>query len=166
MKFEIKETKKYGKGVYAKELIKEGEIIYTLTGERINETDCDKMIEEGKISNDDPLQISRDQYFLLDDISRSFNHSCEPNAGLKGESILFAIRDILPNHEIVYDYSTTVPPYNDTFTTMNNCLCSSEICRKELGNVLSIPKDVLDYYIKKGALQDYIIEALKDVSIH
>ncbi len=165
MKFEIKNTKKYGVGVFATDLIKNGEIIFTLTGEKINEKDCDDMIAKGILNNDDPLQIDKDQYFILDKTSRSFNHSCDPNSGLKEESTLFALKDILPGEEITYDYSTTVYPYNYTFTTMTNCLCGSDNCRKKLGNVLSISKDTLNYYLEKGALQNYIITSLKDMGI-
>jgi len=162
-KFEIKDTGKYNLGAFAKEFIKKGEIIHVLDGERVSEIVCDKMIEDGLLNNDDPLQIDKDYYYILDKVSRSFNHSCEPNSGLKGESTLFAIKDIQPGEEITYDYSTTVYPANYTFTTMTDCLCGSPNCRKALGNVLSIPKDTLDYYKSNGALQDYILKALEDL---
>jgi len=161
-KFFVTNTKTYGIGVYAKKDIKKGEEIWVLTGQRIGEIDCDAMIARGELNNDDPLQISHDEYYILDDISHAFNHSCDPNSALRGESTLFAIRDIKKGEEIVYDYSTTVDPKNFTFTTMSNCLCGSQNCRKSLGNVLSIPKHVLDIYIKEGAIQDYILNELKN----
>ncbi len=163
MKFEIKPTEKYGLGAFATEDIKKGEVIFVMRGERILEESCDKMIEDGLLNNDDPLQISKDYYLILDNTSRYFNHSCDPNAGLKGESTLFALRDIPCGEEILFDYSTTVYPENFTFTTMHDCLCRSPKCRKVLGNVLTIPKDTLDYYKENGALQDYILKALREI---
>lgn len=162
MKFEIRGTNKYGNGVYALEKIKEGELIMLLDGEFINEKDCDERIEKGLLRNDDPLQIEDDKYLILDEKSIAFNHSCDPNAGLKDRSTLFALRDIEIDEEITYDYSTTVGPLNFSFTTMKNCLCGSKKCRSELGNVLTISAEQLDFYKRKGALQDYIIEALKN----
>lgn len=162
-KFEIKETGKYGLGVFANSKINTGEIITILKGERASEAYCEKKVEEGLLNNDDPLQIEKDYYLILDHTSHAFNHSCTPNAGLRGESTLFALSDILPGEEITYDYSTTVGPENFTFTTMNNCLCGSIKCRKILGNVLSIPKDNLNFYFKKGAIQNYILNELNDI---
>jgi len=162
-RYEVKKTEKYGNGVFCIKKIHKSETVRIFTGERISELVCDKMIDDGLLSNDNPLQIQHEEYIILDDVSLSFNHSCEPNAGMKGESTLFAIRDIQPGEEITYDYSTTVDPHNFTFTTMNNCLCGSSKCRRILGNVLSIPKETLDFYKSEGALQDYIIKELNKI---
>ncbi|MFA5935198.1 MAG: SET domain-containing protein-lysine N-methyltransferase [Candidatus Paceibacterota bacterium] len=163
-KIEVKDTNKYGLGVFAKEIIKKGEAIHTLKGEEITGAVGDKMVVDGLLNNDDPLQVDDDNYFILDNLSHAFNHSCEPNAALKDVSTLFALRDIKEGEEITYDYSTTVGPDNFTFTTMNNCLCGSTKCRKSLGNVLSIPEDILKFYKETGALQNYIVKALKNIN--
>jgi len=36
------------------------------------------------------------------------NHSCEPNAGFRGDLVLVARRDIGPEEEITWDYSTAI----------------------------------------------------------
>lgn len=162
-KYEIKNTEKYGRGVYCTKKIRKGECIRNFHGQRIKEVPCDKMIADGLLNNDDVFQVQHDEYFILDDISILFNHSCNPNAGFRGESELFAIKDIEPGEEIRYDYCATVDPNNFTFTTMTNCLCGSKECRKLLGNVLSIPKETLEYYRSEGALQDYIINELNRI---
>jgi uncharacterized protein len=160
-KFEIKDTGSYGRGVYATDFIKEGETIHVLSGERILEKDCDDMVAKGLIHNDDPLQISKDYYFLLDELSRTFNHNCDPNAALKGESTLFAIKDIKPGEQITYHYSYVVPSYNDTFLAQTKCECGAENCQKYLtGNIKDIPDVTLKDYLKKGALQDFIRESI------
>ena len=58
-----------------------------------------------------------------------FNHSCHPNAGIKGQIFVVAMRDIAPGEEITFDYamvlhkSAGVPLYEMT------CSCGSENCR-------------------------------------
>lgn len=163
--FEIKDTHKYGRGVFAKRNFKKGETIWVLDGEEVSEVDCDQMVADGLVNNDDPLQISKDSYLLLDEPSIIFNHSCDPNAGLRGRSTMVAIRDIQPGEEITYDYSALVPPYNHTFTTMPNCQCGTAKCRGSLGNISTIPKERVEEYIKAGGLQDFILEALQEVSL-
>lgn len=158
--FEIKDTHKYGRGVYAKRNFKKGELIWVLDGKEVSEIDCDKMVADGLVNNDDPLQISQDSYLLLDKFSIIFNHSCDPNGALKGRSTMIAIKDIKPGEEITYDYSALVPPYNHTFTTMTNCLCGSIKCRHSLGNISTLPKETIEDYKKAGVLQDFILEAL------
>lgn len=53
------------------------------------------------------------------------NHSCNPNAGLSGQIILVAMRDIQIGEEVCFDYamSDTVP--YDEF----DCLCGAPNCR-------------------------------------
>jgi SET domain-containing protein len=57
------------------------------------------------------------------------NHSCEPNAGIRGHIALTALRDIRAGEEICYDYAMTdseadgVPPYH------LECLCRTARCR-------------------------------------
>ncbi len=59
-----------------------------------------------------------------------FNHSCEPNAGIKGQIFLVAMRDIEPDEEVTFDYAMCLhrveglPPYR------LECLCSYDNCRK------------------------------------
>lgn len=62
----------------------------------------------------------------LDDAER-FNHSCEPNIGVKGQIILIARRRIKAGEEICIDYETM-----ETNKALLNfkCLCGSKKCRK------------------------------------
>lgn len=58
------------------------------------------------------------------------NHSCEPNAGIKGQIFLMAMRDIEPDEEVTFDYAMCLhrveglPPYR------MECLCGKDNCRK------------------------------------
>ncbi len=155
----VKNTKKYGKGVFAGRFIKRGEVIYLLSGERFTAKDFVAKIKSGKEYIDDPLQIGKRTYLDLDSLSRTFNHSCNPNSSLRKASELFAIRDINKGEEITYDYSLTIAP-----TKWNmKCVCGSENCRGVLGDVLSIPKKQLNYYKKANAMQSYMKLLLKKI---
>ena len=59
-----------------------------------------------------------------------FNHSCDPNSGIKGQIFLVAMRDIEPDEEVTFDYAMCLhrvdglPPYHLV------CLCGKNNCRK------------------------------------
>jgi hypothetical protein len=56
------------------------------------------------------------------------NHSCEPNAGLSGQIVLVAMRDIEPGEEICFDYAMTDSFPYDEF----DCQCGSSVCRRRV----------------------------------
>ncbi|OGH13629.1 MAG: hypothetical protein A3H50_03110 [Candidatus Levybacteria bacterium RIFCSPLOWO2_02_FULL_37_10] len=161
MKTYIGDSKLEGKGTFAKHLLKKSEHIKTLSGEIITLDEVWKRIENSEENYDDPLNLNEELFLDLDEPSRQINHSCNPNAGMRGQSELFAIRDINPNEEITYDYSTTVGTHIPSEIWHMKCNCGEKNCRKVIANVLSIPKKQLEEYKKLGALQDYIFKQLK-----
>lgn len=165
-KIEIKDTKKYGKGSFAGEDIAKGEVIKTLTGEIISLSECKRRVAAGEESIDDPLQIDEEIFLDVDELSKTFNHSCDPNAGLRKTSELFALRDIKRGEEITFDYSTTVGPNITASMWAMVCHCNSENCRKEIGNILTLPPKTLEKYRNSGALQDYIIRLLDQPEVN
>lgn len=159
LKLIVKDTAKYGRGIFAGEDIKKGEVIHVLGGERISLRVLVKRVKAGSERIDDPLQIGCRTYLDMNEFSRCFNHSCNPNAGLRGESELFALQNIRRGKEITYDYSSTIAP---TVWAMK-CWCGSRMCRKIIGSVLTVPKPQLEKYKKLGALQDYMRRVLNRV---
>ena len=164
-KVEVKDTQKYGIGAFAGEDIKKGQFIHTLSGERVSLQECWDRINKEDEALTDPLQIALEEYIDLDEFSRTFNHSCDANMGLKNESDLFALRDIKKGEELTFDYSTTVGPNIPKTEWYMDCSCGSKKCRKIISNVLTIPKKELDSYIKEGFLQDYILKELAKIQI-
>lgn len=159
MKLVIRTTAKYGNGVFARDNIKRGSVIHVLSGVRLSSNDLVTRVISGEEYIDDPLQVGRKTYLDLDELSRTFNHSCDPNAGLRKRSELFTIRDIRKGEEITYDCSSTIAPTEWAMT----CKCGSTKCRKTLGDVMSIPKEQLEEYKKAGALQDYMKVLPKEI---
>ena len=125
----------------------------------MNPDEMARRVKSKKEFIDDPFQIVRRTYIDLDEFSRTINHSCDPNGGIRKTSELFALRDIKKGEEITYDYSATIAP---TRWHMK-CKCGSKNCRKILGDVLSIPKRQLKKYKELGALQKYMKLLLKEV---
>jgi uncharacterized protein len=52
------------------------------------------------------------------------NHSCEPNVGFAGNTVLVAMRDIGPDEELTTDYAL----FDDSDETMQ-CQCGTPSCR-------------------------------------
>ena len=158
-KFHVKDTRKYGKGVFSKNEMAKGEFIYRLKGKRLTLGQLVNRIVSGKEYIDDPFQIGRRTYVDLDEFSRTFNHSCNPNGGIRKTSELFALRDIKKGEELTYDYSMTISPTDWHM----KCKCSTSICRKTLGDVRSVPKAQLKRYEAAGAVQRYMKPLLKEL---
>lgn len=54
-----------------------------------------------------------------------FNHSCDPNAGVRGQITLVAMRDISVGEQVCYDYAMTDGSPYDEF----DCRCGAKACR-------------------------------------
>ena len=97
-----------GKGLFATEQIEKGEEVITLKGKKVREPELDKLLEAKAVRWNDPLELGKGMYLLLDDVSILANHSCDPNTGVHGKSTLIALRTIKKGEEVTFDYSTTV----------------------------------------------------------
>lgn len=144
--FEVRDSQIGGKGCFASRPIKQGEVIRILSGEPLVGKDVDNRILSGESRPDDELQIGDDLFFALDETSYFFNHSCDPNGGIRNVSELFALRDIVEGEELTYDYATTVGIEKAPGWILGNndwsmdCRCRAEGCRKEIRPVTTIPE--------------------------
>lgn len=87
-----------------------------------------------KLSDEPPgdyaLQIDTDLVVGAADITELeqtdfFNHSCNPNAGLQGQIMLLAMRDIAAGDQVCFDYATVLDAPGYRF----DCQCGSPECR-------------------------------------
>lgn len=154
---EVRVSNISGRGTFARKKISKGEYITTLCGDPLVTNDINSTCTARGMPIDDPLQIGDNLFLILDYASKTINHSCEPNAAIKNISDLYAIKDIYPNDEITYDYSTT-SGINDIWAM--KCDCRSPLCRIEIGNILSIPPHILQQYIHREMLPIYIKKQL------
>ncbi|MFH1848758.1 MAG: SET domain-containing protein-lysine N-methyltransferase [archaeon] len=127
-KIETKESKIDGKGIFARQNIAKGEMLFIKAGHIVGYDEAMKCSRE--IGEYD-VQIS-DNFFLVPkrkdeirDLAVQFNHSCNPNAGPDGQITFVALRDIIKGQEITCDYAAiTAYPYR------LSCKCGSKNCRK------------------------------------
>ncbi|MDO8486172.1 MAG: SET domain-containing methyltransferase [Candidatus Staskawiczbacteria bacterium] len=134
-KLEVRDTKKYGKGVFAKENLKKDETLFVMGG-YILDIEGENRLKG--FSEDKPIEISED--FSFSPLSSKdielmpqhyVNHSCEPNAGWHGQVFMVAMRDIKKGEEIVYDYAMIIASneYSKSYFKMK-CNCGTKNCRK------------------------------------
>jgi SET domain-containing protein len=156
----IKDTGRYGRGIFAGEDIKRGQVIYTLSGKNYSGLDLVEKVNSDKENIDDPLQVGKKTYIDLNRISRIFNHSCDPTAGVRKRSELFALNNIKKDAQITYDYSSVIAPTEFKM----RCYCGSKKCRKIISDIRSIPKKQLLFYKEMGALQSYMKKIVTEIN--
>jgi len=127
VKTEIRKSDTEGHGLFAKELIREGEIVSVRGGHIIT-----RQMEENVNKPDGywgyPIA---DDYVLaplntqeVADVMMFLNHSCDPNVGILGQIIFVAMRDIDSNEELTIDYAM----FGANKEPMQ-CNCRSTNCR-------------------------------------
>jgi uncharacterized protein len=162
-KFDVADSR-FGKGCFAKELIKKGEFICFCEGKVVTWNEQERRYINGVDRLDDPLQNNETEYIELDEPYIYLNHSCNPNSGIRGKNELIAIKDIFPGDEIVIDYSTAT--WDDLWVERYgpwrmNCSCDEKNCRKTIGEFLTMPESLRTEYIALGIVPDFILERLK-----
>lgn len=115
---------KGGRGLFARERVRAGEMLlvwggHVVTGEML------KWMSDEKHRL--AVQIEEDLYLVTPNEGPAdwVNHSCDPNAGLIGQVVLVALRDIRVGEEICFDYAMSDGSDYDEF----ECGCASPHCR-------------------------------------
>ncbi len=149
---EVRQSKIHGAGVFAKEKIEKDSVIGILSGKILKEEDLNSIDENLKkyiFPIEDKIYVAPESFYDIPPIF-FMNHSCDPNAGIKGNIVIIALRDINPDEEITIDYATLF--FNGTRIL---CNCNSENCRKSIHGT-----DILMPEIQKK-YKDHISEWIK-----
>lgn len=149
-----------GKGVFATRLFQKGEMICVFQGEVYTYESLPKEYDEHCLQLDDDLYQGSSG-----EIDDYFNHSCEPNAGLRFEDkqiTLITLRAIQPDEEITWDYSTDS---NDENWEMQ-CLCGSIHCRKIVKAFQYLPLSLRKHYAHLGIVPPFLLKSLPLSSRH
>lgn len=151
-KVEIRNNGLNAKGIFAKEPIKKGEMVFIKGGHILTK---DEIFSTGVINSYFPIS---DEYFLgatskeeEDNIKLFENHSCNPNCGLRGEITFVAMRDINKDEELTTDYA-----FIDNEDYQFECTCGAENCRKIITGYDWKIKELQDKYY------DYFAQYLKE----
>lgn len=141
LKVYISKTKNIGKGLFAKADIKKNEVICIAKGVLIKDS-----YTPNYRSGPNWIAIGRKLWLSPFEKNpvRYVNHSCNPNAGIKGKVTIVAMKNISKHHEITIDYSTTE---EDPYWQMR-CKCSSRNCRKLIKSIQFLPLKLFKKYQK------------------
>lgn len=121
---EIRHPEK-GHGLYATRPFKAGELLCMWGGDILTTEQFAHCHAQHRMHS---VQVAEDLYIVPyggPEPADYVNHSCEPNAGIKGQIAVVAMRDIEPGEEICFDYAMTDATPYDEF----NCACGSAQCR-------------------------------------
>lgn len=128
-----------GKGIRAGENIRKGELVTVFRGPlkfKVNKNKRDAL------SHPDWVGVKKDHWIDPEKPQKFLNHSCNPNALVKGKLSLVAFKDIKEGEEITFDYSAIE---GDSRWEMV-CLCGEKNCRKIISSIHSLPqKQFLKY---------------------
>jgi|Napbiome12C3dose_1001474.scaffolds.fasta_scaffold00006_83 SET domain-containing protein len=129
-KTEVRKSTVHGRGLFAKERIKRGELIAIKGGHKINRK---KLNQYRDIIRDAEMQIGNDLYLApldIEEVEESMifiNHSCDPNVGIQSHVEYVAMRDIDEGEEIFMDYAMH---RDDEYVLI--CNCKSRNCRNKI----------------------------------
>ena len=151
-KVEVRDKSLNGQGIFAKEDIKKGEIVFIKGGHILTRNE---IFSSGVINSYFPIS---DEYYLgdknkeeEDKIKLYQNHSCNPNVGLHGEITFVAMRDIHKDEELTVDYA-----FIDNEEYSFKCTCGSNNCRGTITGFDWKIKDLQEKYY------NYFAQYLKD----
>lgn len=127
-----KKTERLGYATFTKKKIYKGELLLIVGGFIMKLSDEEKLhpsfCDNGLQISDDHSIASRKREELGG--INYVNHSCNPNAGIKGQIFLVAMRDIKSGEEITFDYAMTLFDSKKAKPYRLVCTCGETNCRK------------------------------------
>ncbi len=147
-----------GKGLYITESAKKEEIIDYIHGDvhvfkKITPFISKKMLNWIGVGRHSWIDTSKSKF-------RFINHSCDPNVAIVTKRKVIAIKNLTPGTELLMDYSLTEAEDGWSIT----CNCNTKNCRKVIGPIQTIPKQVFQKYkkyIPKNFIRIYNLENKK-----
>lgn len=137
-----------GVGVFASRLLRPGEVILRFSGRTMAFADAVALGEWQCYA----LQVDSGRVYIdPDPPGRFVNHSCDPNAGVRGRDLV-AVREIRGGAEIRFDYSTTM---DEDYWEMP-CRCGAAGCRGRIRDFKHLPREVQQRYRQLDILPPFI----------
>lgn len=144
----------FGLGLFASSDLMAGDVILRFTGPQIG---MEEAISKGDAKGN-VLQVGPKDYIDTAPPGLFANHSCEPNAGVRNDTVLIAIEAIAAGAEIRFDYSTTMwEPWDGAWTM--RCSCKSRFCRNVVASFFTLPTSLQARYLSMGIVQQFILHA-------
>lgn len=145
--FELRPSPIQGLGAFATRRIRKGARIAEYTGERISQEEADARYDDAAMERHHTFLFNVDEHTVVDGAhggneSRFINHSCAPNCQAFIEEddriFIYALRDIAPGEELLYDYGyERTEDMDEEDELLYVCRCGAPNCR---GTILAPPK--------------------------
>ena len=156
-KASVKESSIQGRGLFAVEPIKRGEIV-CIKGGHIFDRETLKQIAVTL----GPAEIQIGEHLFIGPLTEQeregsmifSNHSCEPNIGVQGQIVFVALRDIATDEELTHDWATT-----DDDDYEMECRCRAASCRKIITGQDWRRKELQQKY--SGYISWYLMEKIR-----
>jgi hypothetical protein len=142
----------HGRGLFVSRDVAPGEVILRFTGPVIGLAEA---LAKGE-DQANPLQVGPREYIDLEPPGVFINHSCDPNAGVRDDVVLVALRAIPAGKEVRFDYSTSM--WEEKWTMV--CQCGSPDCRGLVRDFPLLAGEVRARYLSLGVVQRFIITGL------
>jgi hypothetical protein len=119
-------------GVFAVHPIEPGELVAVWGGAIYTAAEVAALGDVFPHFRTHPFQVAEGFYMAstsntaIDDAER-FNHSCDPNIGIKGQLVVLARRGVRAGDELTFDYETT-----DAAPAPFRCRCGAVACRGQI----------------------------------
>ncbi len=140
----------FGLGVFAKRTIAPWETILAFDGPIIDFAETKRRGPRECMA----FQIGPNTYIDTQPPAVFVNHSCDPNAGIRNDKNLVALRLIRAGEEIRFDYSTTMEERSFTM----QCRCGAAGCRKLVTDFTTLPREVRSRYFAQGIVMSFIMD--------
>ena len=143
----------FGLGLFATQSFQAGQTILIFNGAELS---FEAMLARGE-DEANALQIDNHLYLDIGAPGVYANHSCLPNAGIRQDRFLVALRPIAPGEEIRYDYSTTM--WEEHWTMA--CRCGQMNCRRQVNDFPTLPPQLQRRYLSLAVVQSFIVRRLQ-----
>lgn len=145
----LKNTRRYGRGVFALRKIRKGEVVGEFDGPIYDEY-FEPWTRELQTH---VIQFAKEKWRDSSGLARYMNHSCEPNCGIRGLFKVVAMRTIQKDEQITWDYEMTEK--SDWWRM--KCRCGTESCRKIIGTFKALPTRIRRKY--RGYISTWLVKA-------
>lgn len=141
-KITFRKSRIEGQGLFADEDIKKGELISYIKGKIFVKKNRSM---EDVLGNPDWVGISRNCWIDPAIPFKYLNHSCNPNAAIRGKVSLVAIANIKKGDEITFDYSTT--EVDERWEMPYRCRCGNSNCRGTITSIQKLNTKTVERYL-------------------
>lgn len=135
----VKDSLIHGRGIFAKQDIKVGEIVGVIKGTKKFKVNRSK---DDALANPDWIGFEINAWIDPVPPYKYLNHSCNPSTAIRGKKTLVAIHNIKKNTEITIDYSIIEA---DSRWFMS-CSCGSHNCRHVIKSIRELPEKFYKNY--------------------